>query len=160
MKKNDPVTSRMNGSSASAKTGLTTGLSKSSINGHNNLEDVIVQLEKRDSDKKNLSRTSSSSRKLINNSSNSVEMMNDSELNYSDTEMDSESGNVYQQLAQKEKDLILAAEVGKALLERNEELTLANEKITEEYSHKLEVRIFPIFLSSNLFSRSICLFLY
>ncbi|RWS17799.1 hypothetical protein B4U79_01678 [Dinothrombium tinctorium] len=44
------------------------------------------------------------------------------------------------QLAQKEKDLILAAELGKALLERNEDLTRANERITEEYSHKLEVR--------------------
>lgn len=43
------------------------------------------------------------------------------------------------QLQQKEKDLILAAELGKALLERNEELSRANEKITEDYSHKLEV---------------------
>ena len=47
--------------------------------------------------------------------------------------------DVYAQLAQKEKDLILAAELGKALLERNEALTRANERITEEYSHKLEV---------------------
>lgn len=44
------------------------------------------------------------------------------------------------QLAKKEKDLIFAAELGKALLERNEELTRTNERITEEYSHKLEVR--------------------
>lgn len=142
MEKNDPVTSR-NRSSSSPKTGLTSGLSKSS-NGH--LEDVIVQLEKRDSDKKQLSR-SSSSKKLFNNSSD--ELMNEQsrELINSDTEMEGENLNVYQQLAQKEKDLILAAEVGKALLERNEELTLANEKITEEYSHKLEVSV-DISLSS------------
>jgi hypothetical protein len=50
------------------------------------------------------------------------------------------------QLAQKDQDLILAAELGKALLERNEELTRANEKITEEYSAKLEVRHFTIFM--------------
>lgn len=48
--------------------------------------------------------------------------------------------DVYDQLIQKEKDLVLAAELGKALLERNEELTLSNERITEEYSAKLEVR--------------------
>lgn len=147
MKKNEPVTSR-NGSSPSRKTGLTSGLSKSS-NGH--LEDVIVQLEKRDSDKKQLSR-SSSSKKLFNNSSFSDELMNEqsNELINSDTDMEGDNLNVYQQLAQKEKDLILAAEVGKALLERNEDLTLANEKITEEYSHKLEVKkiyFFTFFVS-------------
>ncbi|CAG2160348.1 unnamed protein product [Oppiella nova] len=49
------------------------------------------------------------------------------------------SANLLSQLQQKEKDLILAAELGKALLDRNEELSRANEKITEEYSHKLEI---------------------
>lgn len=47
--------------------------------------------------------------------------------------------DVYSQLAQKEKDLILAAELGKALLDRNEELSRANERVTEEYTKKLEV---------------------
>ncbi|KAJ9599609.1 hypothetical protein L9F63_009926 [Diploptera punctata] len=47
--------------------------------------------------------------------------------------------DVYAQLQQKEKDLILAAELGKALLEKNEELSRQNEKIAEEYSQKLEV---------------------
>lgn len=42
----------------------------------------------------------------------------------------------------RERDLILAAELGKALLERNEQLTLANENITEQYSQKLEVSYF------------------
>ena len=36
--------------------------------------------------------------------------------------------------------LVLAAELGKALLEKNEELSKENEKIAEEFSHKLEVR--------------------
>ena len=52
-----------------------------------------------------------------------------------------ESNDLLNQLAQKENDLILAAELGKALLERNEELSRANERITEDYSHKLEVSL-------------------
>ncbi|RWS30098.1 bicaudal D-related protein-like protein [Leptotrombidium deliense] len=51
----------------------------------------------------------------------------------------SDTTDIASQLANKEKDLILAAELGKALLERNELLTRANERITEEYSHKLEI---------------------
>lgn len=58
-----------------------------------------------------------------------------------DSKMTRSEDDIYVQLEQKEKDLILAAELGKALLERNEELTRANERITEEYSHKLEVNI-------------------
>ncbi|CAH0753538.1 unnamed protein product [Bemisia tabaci] len=46
--------------------------------------------------------------------------------------------DVYAQLQQKEKDLILAAELGKALLEKNEELSRYNERLAEEYSQKLE----------------------
>ena len=42
-------------------------------------------------------------------------------------------------LAQKEKDLILAAELGKALLEKNEDLSQQNEKMTIEFSQQLEV---------------------
>jgi len=41
-------------------------------------------------------------------------------------------------LAAKDRDLVLAAELGKALLEKNEELSKENEKIAEEFSHKLE----------------------
>lgn len=50
--------------------------------------------------------------------------------------------DVYILLAKKEKDLQLAAELGKVLLEKNEELSKANERITEEYSQKLEVSVF------------------
>ena len=38
-----------------------------------------------------------------------------------------EEEDVYSQLAQKERDLVLAAELGKALLERNDELERRNE---------------------------------
>ncbi|PRD32290.1 UNVERIFIED_CONTAM: Bicaudal D-related protein-like protein [Trichonephila clavipes] len=48
--------------------------------------------------------------------------------------------DVYAQLARKEKDLILAAELGKALLEKNEEISRANERLTEEYSQQLEFK--------------------
>lgn len=53
-----------------------------------------------------------------------------------------DNDDVYTQLAQREKDLVLAAELGKALLEKNEEISRANERLAEEYSHKLEVRHF------------------
>ncbi|KAG6457863.1 hypothetical protein O3G_MSEX010538 [Manduca sexta] len=47
--------------------------------------------------------------------------------------------DVWSQLQQKESDLLLAAELGKALLEKNEELKKEQDKLTEEYSKKLEV---------------------
>lgn len=46
--------------------------------------------------------------------------------------------DVWQKLQKKEADLLLAAELGKALLEKNEELTKQQEKLIEEYSTKLE----------------------
>lgn len=46
--------------------------------------------------------------------------------------------DVYRQLAQKEKDLLLAAELGKALLEKNEELSQKYELLQEEYSQAAE----------------------
>lgn len=48
--------------------------------------------------------------------------------------------DVWLKLQKKETDLVLAAELGKALLEKNEELTKQQEKLVEEYSTKLEVR--------------------
>ncbi|KAH9377393.1 hypothetical protein HPB48_008599 [Haemaphysalis longicornis] len=51
---------------------------------------------------------------------------------------EADAGDVYSQLAQKEKDLLLAAEIGKELLERNSDLSRQNERLTEEYSRKLE----------------------
>ena len=55
-------------------------------------------------------------------------------------------------LAGKERDLILAAELGKALLLKNEELSRKNEQMAEEYSFKLEV--------IHLFIHSIYSFIY
>ena len=49
--------------------------------------------------------------------------------------------DIYGQLQQKERDLILAAELGKALLEKIEELSKQNEKIAEDFSQKLEVKL-------------------
>ena len=48
-------------------------------------------------------------------------------------------------LEAKERDLILAAELGKSLLEKNEELRKQNERIAAELSLKLEVIYYLIF---------------
>ncbi|CAK1541453.1 unnamed protein product [Leptosia nina] len=53
-----------------------------------------------------------------------------------DTTMEAE--DVWSQLQQKESDLLLAAELGKALLDKNEELKKEQEKAAEEFSKKLE----------------------
>lgn len=51
----------------------------------------------------------------------------------------SEDMDIYAQLQQKEKDLILAAELGKALLEKNKELEKQFKEVTEESNRKIEV---------------------
>lgn len=56
-----------------------------------------------------------------------------------ETRNEPESGDVFAQLQQKENDLVLAAELGKALLEKNEQLSMENERMAEEYSKHLEV---------------------
>uniref|UniRef100_A0A2P2IBA0 Bicaudal D-related protein homolog n=1 Tax=Hirondellea gigas TaxID=1518452 RepID=A0A2P2IBA0_9CRUS len=50
----------------------------------------------------------------------------------------SDPDDVYSCLAEKESNLVLAAELGKALLSRNEILVEENERMAEEYSRKLE----------------------
>lgn len=52
---------------------------------------------------------------------------------------DSSSEDVWAQLQQKEADLLLAAELGNALLEKNEELTKQAERLAEQFSSKVEV---------------------
>ena len=47
-------------------------------------------------------------------------------------------------LEMKDYDLILAAELGSALLDKNEEISKQREEMVVEYSHKLEVRIIRI----------------
>lgn len=44
-------------------------------------------------------------------------------------------------LRQRERDLVLAAELGKALLERNQELTRQSEALAENYAAKVEVSL-------------------
>lgn len=51
--------------------------------------------------------------------------------------------DVWAQLQQKESDILLAAELGKALLEKNEELVKQHEKLIEDYSMKIEVSANP-----------------
>lgn len=53
-------------------------------------------------------------------------------------------------LAKKEKDLILAAELGKALLDRNEELSRTNEQLNEEYTKNIEVCYYFNIIQSNI----------
>ena len=59
-------------------------------------------------------------------------------VNSSDS-MDGQEKDVYTCLAEKESNLVLAAELGKALLSRNEILVQENERMAEEFSRKLEV---------------------
>ena len=56
-----------------------------------------------------------------------------------DTHTSQDPEELLVQLAQKEHDLTLAAEVGKALLEKNQELSRKNEQLVDEYNQKLEV---------------------
>ncbi|CAH1802515.1 unnamed protein product [Owenia fusiformis] len=61
-----------------------------------------------------------------------------SDRNGYDDQVEGEQNDVYSQLAQREEDLMLAAELGKALLEKNEELQRQNEDLTKEYTQKIE----------------------
>ncbi|KOB76371.1 Uncharacterized protein OBRU01_06052 [Operophtera brumata] len=49
--------------------------------------------------------------------------------------------DVWAQLQQKESDLLLAAELGKALLDKNEELKKEQDRVAEEYSKKVELAV-------------------
>ncbi|KAK3866943.1 hypothetical protein Pcinc_027547 [Petrolisthes cinctipes] len=69
-------------------------------------------------------------------------------------EEEQEVEDVNARLLQKERDLILAAELGKALLERNEILVQQNERLAEEYSHKLEVCMRQALLHLSQYSMS------
>lgn len=66
-------------------------------------------------------------------------------------ENEADPNDLYAQLQQKEKDLILAAELGKALLEKNEDLSRHNERLAEEYSQKLEVSSFHSIKKKNYY---------
>ena len=57
----------------------------------------------------------------------------------STSNMTSNENNLLEALEQKEKDLTLAAELGKALLEKNEDLTRENHELSMEFAAKIEV---------------------
>ncbi|XP_008194875.1 bicaudal D-related protein homolog isoform X3 [Tribolium castaneum] len=63
-----------------------------------------------------------------------VDMENRSAMDHSQPPTE----DVWTQLQQKENDLLLAAELGKALLEKNEELKKQHDAVIEDYSKKLE----------------------
>ena len=50
-----------------------------------------------------------------------------------------DDADLQRQLLDKERDLMMAAQIGKDLLDKNAELSRQNERITEEYTQKLEV---------------------
>lgn len=68
-----------------------------------------------------------------------VEMENRSAIDHNQCPTE----DIWTQLQQKENDLLLAAELGKALLEKNEELKKQHEAVIDDYSKKLEVSFCP-----------------
>ena len=76
-------------------------------------------------------------------STNQLEICGSSPSEYNDPidSLEEREVDVHSQLAQKEQDLILAAELGKALLESNKELQTRYDETCEEFTHKLEVSI-------------------
>lgn len=63
----------------------------------------------------------------------------DAEVPASETPVSGQDSNLLALFRQKEKDLVLAAKLGKALLERNQDLTKQYEKMTKDLNDKLEV---------------------
>ena len=55
-----------------------------------------------------------------------------------------ENLNIYKLIQEKENDLVLAAELGKALLDKNEEISQHRERIVLDYTQKLEVNKYVI----------------
>jgi len=56
--------------------------------------------------------------------------------------------NIFQELAEKDHYLMLAAEAGQVLLEKNQELSEQYSRLQEDYLHKIEVFI----LVENVFT--------
>lgn len=51
-------------------------------------------------------------------------------------------GNLRNLLEQKDRDLMLAAELGKALLDKNADLEKKIEQVNEDYSQRIEVSVY------------------
>ena len=58
--------------------------------------------------------------------------------------------DVYVALANKERDLLLAAELGKELLEKNDELTRKSDSLVEDYTQRIEVFVAKIVMHKIL----------
>jgi len=52
-----------------------------------------------------------------------------------------DDNDVYAELGEKESNLELAAQLGKALLQQNEELRWTNERMIQEFNQKIEVHL-------------------
>jgi len=68
------------------------------------------------------------------------EREDDLEVSASETPVSGQDSDLLSLFRQKEKDLVLAAKLGKALLERNQDLTKQYDRITKDLNDKLEVR--------------------
>lgn len=69
------------------------------------------------------------------------DIMNYVEEYMEEREVTEPTQDVYGVLEQKERDLMFAAELGKALLANNEELRVKNEEIMSEFHHAMSVSI-------------------
>ncbi len=73
----------------------------------------------------------------------------DLEVSASETPVSGQDSDLLSLFRQKEKDLVLAAKLGKALLERNQDLTKQYDKMTKDLNDKLEVRSSKLQYSAN-----------
>lgn len=80
-------------------------------------------------------------RMSVQTTSSPTEDQLESHFTLRDRKMDEtpEQYDIFQQLAKKDRDLELAAELGKVLLQENEELKLRLDQLNQEYMQKLEV---------------------
>ena len=61
--------------------------------------------------------------------------------------------DIYKVIQEKEHDLVLAAELGKALLDKNEEISQVREKIVLDYTQRLEALSQEKYLMSRQLER-------
>lgn len=121
---------------------LSSSSSLLSKNYNENLNDFIDELRQRTIDDYNNDDNINNENMDTINMNESIDMMNSTSqqsISTTTTTTTNQNDILLIRLAKKEKDLILAAELGKALLDRNEELSRMNEKLNEEYTKNIEV---------------------
>lgn len=67
-----------------------------------------------------------------------------------------EETNLQSMLEQKDRDLMLAAELGKALLEKNSDLEKKIEQATDEYNQSVEVNMFFYIIATSTVIKQLC----